>query len=363
MNIHSIADSTLRILSFRMAGNKVSEYAVFILILLCGFLFVKMFRRYVLRRLGEWAAKTESSWDDLVVSNLGSNAIPALYVFVTYLALHDLELKSSLQVGIWSVTTIGVTFFAIRAALSFVNHGIKSYWLRHAGEKTEKGEKHLNGLFTMSKIVMWMLGALLLMDNLGIKISAFMAGLGITGIAVALAAQTILGDLFSYFVIFFDQPFDIGHTIKVDNFLGEVEHIGIKTTRLRSVDGEQIIVSNRFLTESRVQNFTRMHRRRHTFLFEVGYGTRPDSLRAIPTLVKTILSRFSDVSLDRAHFKDFTPSGLRFEVVYFLETPNYGRFMDVQQELNLCIHEEFNTLSIEFAVPANLANMGRSNPD
>ncbi len=351
MPIAKLAETLTRFLDFRLLGNPVRGYVECALAIFVGVLIVKVFERFFIRRLRKWTASTTSSWDDLLIARLESDAVPALYVLILYLGLRDLEMKDFLRTGFRAAATIAITVLAIRVAIAVLNHGIKSYWLRH-GQSNTTAEKNLNGILTVAKIVVWILGVILLLDNLGIKVSAFVAGLGITGIAVALAAQTILGDLFSYFVIFFDQPFEVGHAIKVDNFSGEVEHIGLKTTRLRSIEGEQIIVSNKFLTDSRVQNFRRMHRRRATFAFELDYATPSAALRAIPEKIKSLLARFPEVTFDRSHFKEFTAIGLRFETVYFVETPNYGRYMDIQQEVNLGLHEDFAKSGIAFAVPA-----------
>jgi small-conductance mechanosensitive channel len=361
MRIERIAETTSRILDYHVFGNPVREYAECLAGILVGFLIVNVFKRFIINRLRKWSASTATSWDDLLVATLEDNAIPALYVLILYLGLRDLTMKSYLGTALRTGTTIAITVLAIRVAMAVVNHGIKNYWVSH-GQSTATAEKNLNGIITMAKIVVWILGFILLLDNLGIKVSAFVAGLGITGIAVALAAQTILGDLFSYFVIFFDQPFEVGHAIKVGDFSGEVEHIGIKTTRLRSIDGEQIIVSNKFLTDSRVQNFRRMFRRRAVFAFEVDYATATEALRGIPDTVKALLKGFPEVTLDRVHFKDFAAYGLRFEAVYFVETPDYGRYMDIQQEVNLGIHERFAASGIGFAVPVRLAPSAQKVP-
>jgi small-conductance mechanosensitive channel len=358
MAIEKLADTISAAMQFHLLGNSLRDYAGCLVAILIGFLFIKVFKRFIIRRLRKWSAQTSSTWDDLLIATLEANAVPALYLMILYLGLRDLEMKANYRSALGTLTTIAITILAIRVVLAVVSHGIKSYWVRH-GKGSATAEKNLNGILVLAKILVWILGFILLLDNLGIKVSAFVAGLGITGIAVALAAQTILGDLFSYFVIFFDQPFEVGHTIKVDGFIGEVEYIGLKTTRLRSVDGEQIIVANKFLTDSRVQNFKRMHRRRAKFTFEVNYGTPTESLRGIPITVKTLLTRFPEVTFDRSNFKEFSPAGLHFETIYYIETPDYGRYMEIQQEVNLGLHEEFTKSGIEFAISSNLAKLAQ----
>ena len=190
-----------------------------------------------------------------------------------------------------------------------------------------------------------------MLDNLGFNISTLIAGLGITGIAVALAAQALLGDLFSYFVIFFDKPFEIGDFVVFENNSGSIEKIGIKTTRVRSLSGEQLIVSNSKLTNSLVHNYKRMEKRRVVFNIGVTYQTTAEQLKAIPEIVKNIIAKNEYAQFDRGHFQSFGDSSLKFEFVYFILTADYTIYMDVQQNINLEIYEEFGKRGIEFAYP------------
>jgi small-conductance mechanosensitive channel len=350
--MYGIADTTSRILDYRILGNTVRDVLVTLAGILIGVLLVRLFQVYIVGRLRKTFAATATTWDDLLITLLEKNVIPALYVLIVWLGLRDFHMKASIQSGLRTLTTVAVTLLAIRMAMAVVNHSIRSYWNRHGGERTAAREKNLNGIITFIKIVVWILGFIMLLDNIGIKVSGFVAGLGITGIAVALAAQAILGDLFSYFVIFFDQPFEVGHVIKVDNFTGEVEHIGLKTTRLRSGDGEQIIISNKNLTDSRVQNFKRMHRRRVVFNLDVDQDAPVETLRALPALIKAQYERFADVTFERSHFKQFMEGGSRFETSYVVETPDFNRHMDIQHEANLGIREEMEKAGIRLAVPS-----------
>jgi small-conductance mechanosensitive channel len=177
------------------------------------------------------------------------------------------------------------------------------------------------------------------------------AGLGIGGIAIALAAQTILGDLFSYLVIFFDKPFEIGDFIILEDKMGTVEYIGIKTTRIRTLGGEQLICSNTDLTNSRVHNFKRMQERRVVFSFGVVYDTTTTKLKLIPGIIKQAIESLRETRFDRAHFKSFGNSSLDFEVVYYILTPDYNLYMDKQQAINMSIFESFEREQIEFAYP------------
>lgn len=357
-----LAESTTRILDHRYFGAPLREHLTILVGILIGLALVRIFQVYVIRRLRRLFARTATTWDDLMVEILEKDVVPALYVVIVYLGLRDLPWRASVRDGMRTVVTVVLTVLMVRVVLKLVNHSIQSYWTRHAADRTVAREKNLNGIITMAKIVVWVLGFILLLDNLGIKISAFMAGLGITGIAVALAAQAILGDLFSYFVIFFDQPFEVGHNIKVGELQGEVEHIGLKTTRLRSGDGEQIIISNKTLTDSKVQNFKRMHRRRVVYQLDFDAATPPEALRSLPERVKAQYARFTDVTFERCHFTRFADGNPRFETAYVVETPDFNRHLAILHEANLGLHEELAKAGVRFAVPGRTIRIRSGRP-
>lgn len=351
--MEAILNRSLHALDKTFLGNSWRDYLICLVAVFLGVVLVKVFQVLVMRRLRKWFESTPSVWDDLIIATLESNAVPALYLLVLWLGLRDLHMKEMLHQALRVCTALLVTYLALRVVLALTNQAIRSYFSRHSrGEKTEAKEKGLQGLITLAKFVIILLAAILVLDNLGLKISAFMAGLGVTGIAVALAAQTILGDLFGYFVIFFDEPFEVGHAIKVDGFTGEVEHIGLKTTRVRAADGEQIIFSNKFLTDSRIQNFKRMVRRRVTFTFELERTTPVEVLRGVPDRIKGLLSEYPDVTFDRAHFISFGETGPRFEVSYLVETPDFARHLDIRQGLNLSLYNFFQNAGVNLAFPS-----------
>ncbi len=201
------------------------------------------------------------------------------------------------------------------------------------------------------KVAVWGIGIAFLLDNLGFKISTVIAGLGIGGIVVALAAQAVLGDLFSYFAILFDRPFEIGDFIIIEGYLGVVEHVGIKTTRIRSLSGEQLVFSNTDLTNSRVRNYKRMDKRRVLFKLGVTYQTSLEHMKEIPVIITDIIKMIKETTFDRAHFSSYGSFSLDFEVVYYVFGSDYNKYMDIQQKINLAIMEEFEKRGIEFAYP------------
>ncbi|MBU1997522.1 MAG: mechanosensitive ion channel family protein, partial [Candidatus Omnitrophica bacterium] len=199
--------------------------------------------------------------------------------------------------------------------------------------------------------LIWSLAIIFFLDNMGFKISAVIAGLGIGGVAVALAAQAVLADLFSYFAILFDRPFEIGDFIIVGDFLGVVEHVGVKTTRISSLSGEQIVFSNTDLTNSRVRNYKRMQKRRVVFKLGVTYGTSLEKVKEIPKIIEGIIKGIKDTTFDRAHFLAYGDFSLVYEIVYYVMSGDYNKYMDIQQEINFEIKNEFKKKQIEFAFP------------
>jgi len=340
----------LRILNYTFLGNTLLDYLIFLLILCVGLLFIRIFRKIILKRLKKWAEKTQTTVDDFIVNSIiEKTALPLLYFGVFYFSLELLKLNPSLKKIINTFAIALLTFFVARLIIEILSYTFKIYWIKQG--KKEALERSLKGILRVAKVLVWGLAIVFFLDNLGFKVSTVLAGLGIGGVAVALAAQAILKDLFSYFSIIFDRPFEVGDFIIVDNFLGTVEYIGIKTTRIRSLGGEQLILSNTDLTSSRVRNYKRMEKRRVVFQFGVTYDTPVEKLKKIPKIVEEIIKSVKDTIFDRAHFFSYGDFSLIFEVVYYVLGSSYNKYMDIQQEINLKLKEVFEKEKIEFAFP------------
>jgi small-conductance mechanosensitive channel len=212
-------------------------------------------------------------------------------------------------------------------------------------------------LSAISRMVIWLLVFLLILDNLGVNISALIAGLGIGGIAVALAVQNVLGDVLASLSILLDKPFEVGDFIVVGELMGSVERIGIKTTRLRSLSGEQLVLSNSSLLSGQIRNFKRMFERRMLFTFGVTYDTPRSVLEQLPKRVQEIVAQQPKTRFDRAHFKSFGDSALLFEVVYFILVPEMNTAMDIQQSINLELMRVCEELKVEFAFPTQTVQL------
>ncbi len=330
-------------------NNTVQDYFIALGFILAGSLIITVFRKSVLTRIRKWTENTHTKFDNFVVRSFARFGVPIVHFIVIYAGLNYLKFTPKGERIITIAFTVAVTFMVILFITSTLVLLIKSYFKRKYPDKS-----HLNEVGAVSliiNIVVWGLGLGFLFDNMGYDLTAIIAGLGIGGIAVALAAQNILGDLFNYFVIFLDRPFEVGDFIAVGDKSGTIEHIGVKTTRLKSLTGEQLIIANSDLTSSRIHNYKRMQLRRVEFKLGIAYETSMENLREVPDLLKKIVSEQELAQFDRAHFASYGDSTLDFVIVYNMLNSDYNVYMDTQQKINLRIFEEFQKRGIEFAYP------------
>jgi small-conductance mechanosensitive channel len=339
-------------------GNTIIKYIEAIGIFILVIIVVKIFQLIVLRRLKKWAEKTKTAIDDFIIIGIKKSVVPILYYGAIYFAARSLNLSDSAKSILDVLSIVVVTFFLIRLITTTLDFSIISYTAKQ--DAADRKAKQLKSISTLLRITIWGVGLVFLLDNLGFDISAVVAGLGIGGIAVALAAQTILGDLFSYFIIFFDRPFELGDYITVGDKNGTVEHVGIKTTRIRALNGEQLVFSNTDLTSSRLHNFKKLQKRRVVFLLGVIYETPADKLKLIPDLVKNIIAKEEKSDFDRGHFKSFGDFSLNFEFVYYVLSSDYTTYMDTQHNINMKIFNKFKEEGIEFAYPTQLVYVNKA---
>ncbi|MEQ7800002.1 mechanosensitive ion channel family protein [Pedobacter sp. ASV1-7] len=330
-------------------GNSVRYWIVAAGILIGLFLLIKLFKFFVVKKVKAWALTTNTTWDNYLIAIVESSVIPLLYISSFYFALSTLNFSDQLDKVIHVAYLVAITYFVLRIISSAFRKFVYSFIQRE--ENSESKEKQAGGLIVIANVIIWILGIIFLMDNLGYNVTTLIAGLGVGGIAIALAAQAVLGDLFSYFVIFFDRPFEIGDFVVVGDKNGVIEYIGIKTTRIRTLSGEQLICSNTDLTNSRLHNFKRMQKRRIVFSLGVTYQTTHAQLSEIPGLIKESIDKRTKLQFDRAHFSGYGDFSLNFEVVYYVLDPDYTIYMDNQQAVYLDIFKAFEREGIEFAYP------------
>ena len=308
----------------------------------------------IVHHLRELSKKTNTDLDDVVIGALHGIKVWVYTLLALYASLLMFTLPVIIDKLLTALVLFAVAWQAIEIALCFVRYAVARFV-----EKDEDGDgvidsgaANASDLITlMARIVLWVLGGLFVLSNLGIEVTSLIAGLGIGGIAIAFALQGILSDLFASFSIFFDKPFRVGDFVTVGADSGTVERIGIKTTRIRTLQGEELVVSNAELTTARVQNFKKLERRRGTIQFGVLYETPSNQVKAIPSYVEGIFSSISEATLDRVHFSSFGDSALIFSVVFYIESAEYAVFMDKQQQFNFALLDKLAQEGIEFAYP------------
>ncbi len=311
-------------------------------------------RHIVLRQFEKLAERTAVKWDDLVVSVLKRINLWLILPALVYGSIQSLTLPPMLERAVQFLAVLGLAIQFLLLASRVVDAGLHALAARARGENGEPDSTVASSLGVARVIVMGLVGVivvLLALDNLGVKITPMLTGLGIGGIAVALAVQNILSDLFGSLTIILDKPFVIGDAITVGDKSGTVERIGIKTTRVRAQSGEQLVFANSDLLTSRVQNFKRMQERRIAFTIGVAYETPPEKVKAIPAIIRAAIERNEKVRMDRCHFKSLGSYSLDFESVYFVLSPDYQLYMNIQQAINLELLERFAAEGISFAYP------------
>ncbi len=312
-----------------------------------GVLTLLLLLRPIIRKYAARMHKTERrEFLEIPMEVLSRTTLLFLVAISLYFGLRSLELGEPLSKVLNSIITITV-FVQIGVWAGAAVHAWVQRRRSTAEDRAAVGS--LGIISFLVSVVIWTLVLLAALDNLGINITALVAGLGIGGVAVALALQNVLGDLFASLAIALDRPFVVGDFLAIDTFLGSVENIGIKTTRLRSVDGEQIVMSNSNLLQARVRNYGRMTDRRVVFATNVAYETPVDLIERIPALLKQIVGEQKDTRFDRSHFLKHGVASLEFETAYYVTMADFNRYMDIQQAINFRIHREFLELGIPFA--------------
>ena len=339
-------------------GNSLRAWLVSLGIGVVVYLALFLIKRLVVSRLGRLAERTDTDFDDAIVEVLRGTRGFFLIAVGIYAALRGLvvsprllgaldkflELSFLFQVGLWAS---GLVAFLVKRSLD-----------KRDQSSDRIGVAAVRAIGIGTKIVAWAVVALVAIQFVFDKpVTTLVTGLGIGGVAIALAVQNILGDLLAAIAIVFDRPFDVGDAIQVDGLSGTVEQIGLKTTRLRSLTGEQLIIGNGDLLKSRLRNYKRMYDRRAVFNIDLEYGTDAAVVERVPGMIREIVESQKSVRFDRSHFATFTDSALRVETVYYVLDPDYALYMNTQQAINLAILRRFNAEKIRFAFPTRTVEL------
>ena len=341
----------MTVLDMVYLSNPLRDWLIAAAVALIVYAGANILRRLIIRQITALSSRTQNQADDLVADTLRRTKTYFLLFVSLYAASRVLELTDSMETALRFVGVIVVVAqIAVWGTVvinTLIQRQMASRIEDDAGTATT-----INALGFVIRLVFYSVLVLMGLDNLGFEIGPLIAGLGIGGVAVALALQNVLGDLFASLSIVLDRPFVIGDFLNVGGeFLGTVEHVGLKTTRVRSLSGEQIIFSNSDLLNARIRNYKRMFERRIVFKLGVTYQTPHEKLAAISRWIKEIVEAQDKVRFDRAHWSSFGDSALEYEVVYYVLAPEYNLYMDIQQAINLAIHKRFEDEGIEFAHP------------
>lgn len=350
---------TLEILDQNILGNTLLQWVTAVAAFFITVLVLRIAQHFGGRRLESLASQTDTYWDDAVAGAIAKTNLLFLFVAGIFIGTYFLQVPERLQSVISSIFVIALLIQVGIWGAALITVVLESSRKR-ALDKDPAAVTTINVIALGTKFILWSTVLLLGLDNLGVNVTALVAGLGIGGVAVALALQNILGDLFASLSIVFDKPFVNKDFVIIGELMGSVEHIGLKTTRIRSLSGEQLIFSNSDLLSSRIRNYGRMFERRVVFNLGVTYQTPREKLRQIPKIVKEAVEEQSKTRFDRAHFMKYGDYALLFETVYYVLSPDYNNYMDIQQSIYFAIHERFEQEEIEFAYPTQTLFLSRT---
>jgi len=350
----------LETLQRQFLGNGLGRWLTAVLVGLATVVVLRVVLGLVIRRIRRVAERTKIDWDDVVVAGLENTKWFSYLTAGFYAGSQVLRLSERLLdrvdrvAGVLVLLQIG--FWCHAAIVARVTR-----WKQDAADTPERATA-ASAIGFIARLTLWVALILAVLSTLGVKITALVAGLGVGGVAAALAVQTLLADVIASLSIYFDRPFEIGEFIVTPDGMGTVHRISMRSTRLRALGGEELVFSNGDLLRKTIRNFGKMEERRVVFEVGVEYGTPVEKLKELPVALSQVVSDTPDVRLDRAHFKSFGAYALTFEVVYYVLSPDYNVFMDRQQSINFAIAERFEALGVAMAFPTQTLMLRHDDP-
>jgi len=339
------------ILAFTIGNNPVKDYLIALVIFAATFVCLSALKYAVIKLLDGIFAKVFSKTGVLVKQIVMVIGWPLFLVISIFVATQFIKTPNSMKTAFHYIFMVVVTVYVLLSIHCVINYIVGRIVSKKEKEQKEVSTTFIN-LFSMAlKIALWIIAVIFILSNLEYNVTSLIAGFGIGGIVIAFGLQTVLQDLFASFSIYVDKPFVPGDFIIVGNDLGVVKRIGIKSTRIQHLGGQELVISNRELTDTRVHNYKKMEKRRVAFLIGVTYQTPTEKLKRIPGMIKEIIARIEAAEVDRVHFKKYGDFSLIFEIVYYIGTNDYNVYMDTQQTINLTIKEQFEKEQIKFAYP------------
>jgi len=337
-------------LDYQVLGNSLHDWSIAVVVFIATLALLFIVRRLLRGRLQKLADSNDGVFFKVARHVVGQSKGWFLLLIAMNVALQIIDAGESFDLVFRRLLVIGMLIqFGIWAVAGFGR-----FMLLRREEQLEEDAGAVAAMDIvgfLTRVFVWAIVFLLVLDNLGVNITALVAGLGVGGIAIALAAQNIISDLFASLSIVLDKPFVLGDFLIIDDFYGNVEKVGLKTTRMRSLSGEQLVFSNNDLLNSRIRNYGQMVERRIVFTLGVVYQTPHEKLAEIPSIIQDVIVKQASARFDRAHFQKYGDFSLNFEIVYYVESSDYALYMDIQQAVNLEIFRRFAESGIEFAYP------------
>jgi len=325
------------------------------------FVVLTVLKKFIAKKLGAFAATTDTKLDDLVVALIKETKLVSVLMISLFVGSLLLTLPSRADVILQKVLVLTLI---IQGAL-WTNHLLTFWFDQILSKRAQDGTSVATTrsiLNFVARLLLWSIALLLVLDNLGFNITTLIAGLGVGGIAIALAIQNVLADLFASLSIILDKPFVVGDFIIVDNYMGTVKQIGLKTTRIQSLSGEEVVFSNTDLLKSRIRNYKRMYERRVVFSIGITYETPYEKLEFVKSTLQQVIKSQPEVRFDRAHFKEYGDSALIYEAVYYVLDPDYNKYMDIQEAINTELFKRFAENGVDFAYPTRTVIVRQDGP-
>lgn len=345
----------LEVMETEFWGNNLEAYAIALFMFLAYNCAFWLFRKYFLTKLHAWSENSYAKLDNVVVKSL--IRIPDFFYILLafYLAAESLHLEPTFNKFLNLIFATFAIFQIISALQGTIHYVLENSIQSHKRDKTDY--TLIYGAKILINMTLWSIAMLLVLSNWGVNVNSLIASLGIGGIAVALAVQNILGDIFSAFSIYIDKPFRVGDSITIGEHTGTVKKIGLKSTRIQAVQGEEIVIPNKELTGSRVQNFKKMKERRISWIINVSHETPADQCRLIPDIIKDIFKSFENIRVDYIVLKEIGISSLVYETIFFYPSGDFNEYIAKQHIMNLRIKEDFEKAGINFAIPPQTVNI------
>lgn len=334
-------------------SNTLGEYAIALLIFVGLYIVIWIVESFILSRLRNLTKRTKTNFDDSLIQAI-ETINHSFYLFIAfYVSVKTLTIHSAFE----KTLAVILIFWIVYQFVEFLDEIMKYFINRKIKQEDKSTASALRLVRKITKGVLWVLGLLLVLSNLGVNITSLVAGLGIGGVAIALAVQNILSDLFSSFSIYFDKPFVVGDLIVVDDVTGTVEKIGIKTTRIRSLKGEEVVISNQRLTNAKIENYKKMDERRIVFSLGVKYSTPHETLEEIPQIIENCIKSVDQTRFDRSNLVEYEDSAIKFETVYYVESQDFNVYRNKHEQILLKIRKELKKKDISMPFPTRTVHV------